>query len=196
MAATFSPTNRRPKHVRHGARDHLSLRSHGRAVLAHREGLLDFRRFGGTLYITALHSPELQPASSFSTRSTSRFDVTKSDGKVRKYEHWEMSRRARRPPGLPRYLRHGSAFAGSPKAFPADAMIIATGGPGVIFGKSTNSVVCTGRRNRRSISRARVCERRVYSGTSDLDSGRRQASPDVRISSRRRRTCLGAEDAR
>ena len=30
------------------------------------------------------------------------------------------------------------------KAFPADAIILATGGIGAIFGKSTNSVVCTG----------------------------------------------------
>ena len=30
------------------------------------------------------------------------------------------------------------------KTFPADAIIIATGGIGAIFGKSTNSVVCTG----------------------------------------------------
>jgi succinate dehydrogenase / fumarate reductase flavoprotein subunit len=30
------------------------------------------------------------------------------------------------------------------RAFPADAIIIATGGNGAIFGKSTNSVVCTG----------------------------------------------------
>src|SRR5437764_1681438 len=30
------------------------------------------------------------------------------------------------------------------KAFPADAVIIATGGPGLICGKSTNSMVCTG----------------------------------------------------
>src|SRR5256714_3881422 len=30
------------------------------------------------------------------------------------------------------------------KRSPADAVIIATGGPGLIFGKSTNSMVCTG----------------------------------------------------
>src|SRR5258706_7348094 len=30
------------------------------------------------------------------------------------------------------------------KSFPADAVIVATGGPGLIFGKSTNSMVCTG----------------------------------------------------
>src|SRR5258706_841500 len=30
------------------------------------------------------------------------------------------------------------------KAFPADAVIVATGGPGLIYGKSTNSMVCTG----------------------------------------------------
>src|SRR5258705_6291309 len=29
-------------------------------------------------------------------------------------------------------------------AFPADAVIMATGGPGLIYGKSTNSMVCTG----------------------------------------------------
>ena len=30
------------------------------------------------------------------------------------------------------------------KAFPADAVILATGGPGIIFGKSTNSMINTG----------------------------------------------------
>ena len=30
------------------------------------------------------------------------------------------------------------------KVFPADAVILATGGPGIIFGKSTNSVINTG----------------------------------------------------
>jgi len=30
------------------------------------------------------------------------------------------------------------------RAFPADAVIMATGGPGLIFGKSTNSMTCTG----------------------------------------------------
>src|SRR5205807_9247733 len=30
------------------------------------------------------------------------------------------------------------------KAFQADAVMMATGGPGLIFGKSTNSMVCTG----------------------------------------------------
>src|SRR6185312_563565 len=30
------------------------------------------------------------------------------------------------------------------RTFPADAIILATGGIGAIFGKSTNSVVCTG----------------------------------------------------
>ena len=30
------------------------------------------------------------------------------------------------------------------RAFRADAVVIATGGNGLIFGKSTNSVICTG----------------------------------------------------
>src|SRR5262249_14186000 len=30
------------------------------------------------------------------------------------------------------------------RAFPGDAVCLATGGPGIIFGRSTNSVICTG----------------------------------------------------
>src|SRR6202050_1230830 len=30
------------------------------------------------------------------------------------------------------------------KAFPADAVCLATGGPGIVFGRSTNSVINTG----------------------------------------------------
>ena len=30
------------------------------------------------------------------------------------------------------------------QTFPADAVILATGGPGIIFGKTTNSVINTG----------------------------------------------------
>ena len=41
-----------------------------------------------------------------------------------------------------------------------------------------------------------ICERRIYPGSSDFDSGRRQTSLDVRIRSRRRRPRLGAEKAR
>jgi len=41
------------------------------------------------------------------------------------------------------------------KAFPADAVIVATGGPGLIYGKSTNSMVCTAAPCRLVTSRAR-----------------------------------------
>src|SRR4029453_4308003 len=70
-----------------------------------------------------------------------RFEVA---GKVRKFEHWEV---------LSLVLDDHQVFSGlvamdlktlEIKAFPADAVIMATGGPGLIFGKSTNSMVCTG----------------------------------------------------
>ena len=83
------------------------------------------------------------------------------------------------------------------RTFPADAIIIATGGCGAIFGKSTNSVVCTG--SAQSALYQQGCylrQRRVHPGPSHLHSGRRQAAPDVGIGARRRWTRLGAEDCR
>ena len=61
------------------------------------------------------------------------------------------------------------------KAFPADAVIMATGGPGLIFGKSTNSMVCTGSAvsacyqqgaNTRTASSSRSTRRRFPAKTS------------------------------
>ena len=107
------------------------------------EGLLDFRRFGGTLYnrtafAGATTGQQLLYALDEQVR---RYEA---EGKVKKYEHWEF---------LSAVLDGGRVCRGicamdlrtmEVRTFPADAIIICTGGIGAIFGKSTNSVVCTG----------------------------------------------------
>jgi succinate dehydrogenase / fumarate reductase flavoprotein subunit len=108
-----------------------------------KEGLLDFRRFGGTkhhrtAFAGASTGQQLLYALDEQVR---RFEV---NGKVRKFEHWEMLSLVLDDHQVCRGLIAMDLQTLELKAFPADAVIIATGGPGLIFGKSTNSMVCTG----------------------------------------------------
>ena len=107
------------------------------------EGLLDFRRFGGTkhhrtAFAGASTGQQLLYALDEQVR---RYEV---QGKVRKFEHWEMMSLVLDDHQVCRGLIAMDLQSLELKAFPADAVIIATGGPGLIFGKSTNSMVCTG----------------------------------------------------
>ena len=107
------------------------------------EGLLDFRRFGGTkhhrtAFAGASTGQQLLYALDEQVR---RWEV---NGKVRKFEHWEMLSLVLDEHQVCRGLIAMNLQTLELKAFPADAVIIATGGPGLIFGKSTNSMVCTG----------------------------------------------------
>ncbi len=108
-----------------------------------KEGLLDFRRFGGTkhhrtAFAGASTGQQLLYALDEQVR---RFEVT---GKVRKFEHWEMMSLVLDNHQVCRGLIAMNLQTLELKAFPADAVIMATGGPGLIYGKSTNSMVCTG----------------------------------------------------
>src|SRR5918993_182102 len=108
-----------------------------------KEGLLDFRRFGGTkhhrtAFAGASTGQQLLYALDEQVR---RFE---SSGKIRKFEHWEMVSLVLDDAQVCRGLIAMNLQTLELKAFPADAVIIATGGPGLIFGKSTNSMVCTG----------------------------------------------------
>src|SRR5213596_947083 len=107
------------------------------------EGLLDFRRFGGTLYnrtafAGATTGQQLLYALDEQVR---RYE---SEGKVQKYEHWEFLSAVLDSARLCRGICAMDLRSMEVRTFPADAVIIATGGIGAIFGKSTNSVVCTG----------------------------------------------------
>lgn len=107
------------------------------------EGLLDFRRFGGTrhhrtAFAGASTGQQLLYALDEQVR---RYEVA---GKVKKYEHWEMMSLVLDEHQVCRGLVAMDLQTLELKSFAADAVIIATGGPGLIFGKSTNSMVCTG----------------------------------------------------
>jgi succinate dehydrogenase / fumarate reductase flavoprotein subunit len=108
-----------------------------------KEGLLDFRRFGGTkhhrtAFAGASTGQQLLYALDEQVR---RHEVA---GEVKKYEHWEMISLVLDDHQVCRGLVAMNLQTLELKAFPAEAVIIATGGPGLIFGKSTNSMVCTG----------------------------------------------------
>jgi succinate dehydrogenase / fumarate reductase flavoprotein subunit len=107
------------------------------------EGLLDFRRFGGTLYqrtafAGATTGQQLLYALDEQVR---RYE---SEGKVKKYEGWEFLSAVLDSKGACRGICAMDLRSMETRTFPADAIIICTGGNGAIFGKSTNSVVCTG----------------------------------------------------
>jgi succinate dehydrogenase / fumarate reductase flavoprotein subunit len=107
------------------------------------EGLLDFRRFGGTLYnrtafAGATTGQQLLYALDEQVR---RYE---SEGKVKKFEHWEFLSAVLDSNQVCRGICAMDLRSMEVRTFPADAIIVATGGIGAIFGKSTNSVVCTG----------------------------------------------------
>ena len=107
------------------------------------EGLLDFRRFGGTLYhrtafAGATTGQQLLYALDEQVR---RYEA---EGRVRKFEGWEFLSAVLDSEGVARGICAMDLRTMELTTFPADAIIIATGGIGAIFGKSTNSVVCTG----------------------------------------------------
>jgi succinate dehydrogenase / fumarate reductase, flavoprotein subunit len=108
-----------------------------------KEGLLDFRRFGGTKH----HRTAFAGASTGQQLLYALDEQVRrheAGGKVQKYEGWEMMSLVMDDHQVCRGLVAMNLQTLELKAFKADAVIMATGGPGLIFGKSTNSMVCTG----------------------------------------------------
>src|SRR5271155_824154 len=107
------------------------------------EGLLDFRRFGGTLYhrtafAGATTGQQLLYALDEQVR---RYE---SEGKVTKREGWTFLSAVIDDAGIGRGICAMDLRSMEVKTFPADAVIFCTGGIGAVFGRSTNSVVSTG----------------------------------------------------
>jgi succinate dehydrogenase / fumarate reductase flavoprotein subunit len=107
------------------------------------EGLLDFRRFGGTqhhrtAFAGATTGQQLLYALDEQVR---RHEVS---GLVTKYEGWEFLSAVVDDEGTCRGITAQDLKSSEIRSFQADAVIMATGGPGIIFGKSTNSVINTG----------------------------------------------------
>ncbi|GLI05847.1 succinate dehydrogenase flavoprotein subunit [Paenibacillus tyrfis] len=107
------------------------------------EGLLDFRRFGGTkhhrtAFAGATTGQQLLYALDEQVR---RWETA---GLVKKYEHWEFMGAVLDDDGVCRGIAGQDLRSMEVNTFKADAVILATGGPGIIFGKTTNSVINTG----------------------------------------------------
>ena len=103
------------------------------------EGLLDFRRFGGTLhhrtaFAGATTGQQLLYALDEQVR---RYEV---EGLVKKYEYWEYLGNVLDDDGACRGIVALDVRTMEMQAFPAEAVCLATGGPGIIFGRSTNSL--------------------------------------------------------
>ena len=108
-----------------------------------KEGMLDFRRFGGTLH----HRTAFAGASTGQQLLYALDEQVRkyeSAGKVTKYEGWEMLSLVLDDHQVCRGLIAMNLQTLELKSFNADAVIMATGGPGMVFGKSTNSQTCTG----------------------------------------------------
>ncbi len=114
------------------------------------EGFRDLRLFGGSLF-KRTHFSGATTGQQLMYALDEQVRRYESEGKVTKYEFWEFL--------WP--VVEGDAHAGidqgrcmgivaqdhrtmQVRAFRGDAVVMATGGPGLVFGKSTNSVMCNG----------------------------------------------------
>ncbi len=107
------------------------------------EGQRDLRLFGGSLYkrthfAGATTGQQLMYALDEQTR---RY---RAEGKVTAYEFWEFLWPIIDADGRCRGIVAQDLRTMQVRAFRADAVVIATGGCGLVFGQSTNSVMCTG----------------------------------------------------
>jgi len=107
------------------------------------EGNLDFRRFGGTLY----------HRTAFAGATTGQQLLYALDEQVRHYEVQGLVEKMEWHEYLGAVLNGDGRCVGAVihnlrsgeiKAEKGDAVILATGGPGLVYGRSTNSMVCTG----------------------------------------------------
>lgn len=107
------------------------------------EGHIDRRRFGGTLFkrtafAGATTGQQLLYALDEQVR---RYEAA---GKITKYEFWDFLGPVLDDTGVCRGAVGQDLVSMEIRSFPADAVIVASGGPGLIYGRSTMSMVCTG----------------------------------------------------
>ena len=107
------------------------------------EGFLDRRRFGGTLYKrTAFAGATTGQQLLYALDEQVRRWET--DGNVVKYEFWDFLGPVLDDNGVCRGCIGQDLVTMEVRAFPADAVIVASGGCGLIYGRSTMSMACTG----------------------------------------------------
>jgi succinate dehydrogenase / fumarate reductase flavoprotein subunit len=107
------------------------------------EGFLDRRRFGGTLYKrTAFAGATTGQQLLYSLdEQVRRWEAA---GLVKKYEYWDFLGPILDDNGVCRGCVGQDLVTMEIRSFPADAVVVAAGGCGLIYGRSTMSMVCTG----------------------------------------------------
>lgn len=107
------------------------------------EGLLDLRNFGGqknkrTLFSGSTTGQQLLYALDEQVRA---WEVK---GAVKKYEFWEFIKIIKNKEQVCRGIVGQDMNSMEIRAFRADTVILATGGPGMVFGRCTASTICNG----------------------------------------------------
>jgi succinate dehydrogenase / fumarate reductase flavoprotein subunit len=107
------------------------------------EGFIDRRRFGGTLYrrtafAGATTGQQLLYALDEQVRRR------ESEGLVKKYEFWDFLGPTLDDNGRCVGVVAQDMVTMEIRSFPAEAVVVATGGCGLVYGRSTMSVFCTG----------------------------------------------------
>jgi succinate dehydrogenase / fumarate reductase flavoprotein subunit len=119
------------------------------------EGLLDFRRFGGSLFhrtafAGATTGQQLLYALDEQVRRYELADCEDETGSVipgermvRKFEFWDFLSLVLDDEGRCRGVVAQDLKSMRIESFAGDAVCLATGGAGMVFGRSTNSMICT-----------------------------------------------------
>jgi succinate dehydrogenase / fumarate reductase flavoprotein subunit len=107
------------------------------------EGQRDLRLFGGSLY-KRTHFAGATTGQQLIYALDEQVRRYETEGKVTKYEHWEFLRPIVDAEGRCVGIVAQDLRTMQIRAFRADAVVMATGGCGLVFGKSTNSTMCTG----------------------------------------------------
>lgn len=107
------------------------------------EGFLDRRRFGGTLFKRTAFAGATTGQQLLYTldEQVRRWE---SEGKIKKYEFWDFLGPVMDDNGICRGAIGQDLKSMEIRSFPAGAVVVATGGPGLIYGRSTMSMVCNG----------------------------------------------------
>ncbi|HEV3024536.1 MAG TPA: succinate dehydrogenase flavoprotein subunit, partial [Pirellulales bacterium] len=107
------------------------------------EGFRDHRRFGGTLYKRTAFAGATTGQQLLYTldEQVRRWEA---EGKVKKYEFWDYLGPIVDDQGTCRGAVAQDMVTMEIRSFPADAVLVASGGCGLIYGRSTMSMACTG----------------------------------------------------
>ena len=107
------------------------------------EGFRDLRLFGGSLF-KRTHFAGASTGQQLLYALDEQARRRETEGKIKKYEFWEFLWPVLDDDGVCRGIVAQDMRTMEIRAFRGDAVVIATGGCGLIYGKSTMSVICTG----------------------------------------------------